>query len=185
MIEENIKKGLMNTQGEKTYIDKILSKDDIIIVKDLMKKEELTRSELLELLYMCLSTESKLVNFSVWDRHIILKYFVWIREFIKIAELVYDYKKFLEEDAKNNNYVITERTKLLLKNSTRLIEHNAKFLIDIYLNIMRTSLSIGATGFLELLTNKYEMIYPQQNLSTQQQAEPKSGGLFGMGGKKQ
>lgn len=185
MIEEELRRSLSSGGGEKTYIGQILSKEDIYYIRDLMKKEDLSRSELLEVLYMCLSTESKLVNLGAWDRYIILKYFVWLREFIKIAELVYDYRDNLERDAKKNGYALSERVTRLLQNNMRLIEHNAKFLIDLYLNIMRTSLSLGATGFMELLTNKYEMVYPQQGLSTPAVQEPRGGGLLGMGRKKE
>ena len=44
--------------------------------------------ELLELLYMCIGTEAKLVNLSDWDRYVVLKFFVWIREFIKVVESI-------------------------------------------------------------------------------------------------
>ena len=40
------------------------------------------------------------------------------------------------------------------------MEHNIKFLVDLYLNIGRTSLSVGATGLMEILKNKYEIVYP-------------------------
>lgn len=47
----------------------------------------------------------------------------------------------------------------IFDNIIRDYEHNVKFLIDIYLNIARTSLSVGGKGIKEMLTNKYEMQY--------------------------
>ena len=58
-----------------------------------------------------------------------------------------------------------------MSTSRDLLEHNAKFLIDLYLNIGRTSLSVGVTGLLELLKNKYELVYPQQNLASSTQRQ--------------
>jgi len=186
-VEEGIKNSLFSRDVEKTYIDKLLSRKDVEEVKDLIQKDKLTRSELLKLLYMCLGTESKLVNLSSWDRYVILKFFVWIREFIKIAELMYDYKEYLLKktkicsncnniDCKCGNFkpylVLSDRTKQILEHNERMIEHNAKFLIDLYFNLIRTTLSLGGTGFMELLKNKFEMSYPQQNLPAQGVDQP-------------
>jgi len=200
MFEEQLQKSLFSTSTEKSFIDKLLSKEDIQNIKELMVKERLTRGELLELLYMCLSAESKLWNLGEYDRYLILKFFVWIREFIKVAELLYDYKDYLQKQentcARCKGYLkskyqgkkvsedadpclciknrqprvqITPRTWQHLDNNVRMLEHNAKFIIDLYFNIGRTSLSIGATGFLELLKNKYEVIYPNmQQVQTPQ-----------------
>ena len=204
-FEQKLQNSLFSKNVEKTYIDKLLAKEDVNKIKELIKKERLNRSELLELLYMCLGTESKLLNLGTWDRYVILKFFVWIREFIKIAELMYDYREYLEErentcitckgyiklEMKGKNkcyctppvpiYELSMRTKTMLDNNEKLIEHNAKFLIDLYLNIVRTTLSLGGTGFLELLKNKFEMAYPQADISTPVD-KPK---IWGLGGKKQ
>jgi hypothetical protein len=257
-IEDSISKSLFSGQSDKTFVDKLFAKDDVNKIEALIQKPHLTRSELLRLLYLISATEAKLVNYSSWDRYVILKFFVWIREFIKVAELVYDYEDWLEKQEgqeipntivvsnylkcdifqevevvskdgvksfkntlednvvvvdpmiisrtvlmnkskkkfiakmfskkevdnfeKVNKYFVkvdyvipasykfalTDRTKKLLNNCGRLVEHNAKFLIDLYLNIARTTLSLGATGFTEVLKNKYEVSYPQgSGLNTQ------------------
>jgi hypothetical protein len=195
MFEQQLQNNLFNGQGEKTFIDKVLAKDDVLAIREIVKKPKLTREDLLEVLYLISGTESKLLNYGEWDRYVILKFFVWIREFIKVAELLYDYEDNLKEKSKKctcKGYVysskeketlinkstickcetphlvfeLNPRTRRLLDNIERLIEHNAKFLVDLYLNIGRTSLSIGATGLMELLKNKYELVYPDQQLNT-------------------
>jgi len=85
MLEDNITKGIFSGQAEKTFIDKLFAKEDVEKIRELIKKPKLTRSELLELLYLISANEAKLVNYSGWDRYIALKFFVWIREFIKVA----------------------------------------------------------------------------------------------------
>jgi len=205
MLEDNITRGIFSGQTEKTFIDKLFAKEDVEKIRELIKKPKLTRSELLELLYLISANEAKLVNYSAWDRYIALKFFVWIREFIKVAELLYDYrddllikanvcvtckgyinntqKKLKKCDCKEPiPFELSDRTIKLLDNNERLIEHNAKFLIDLYLNIARTTLSLGATGFIETLKNKYEIAYPN-NVGVQPVEEKKGMFSFLRGGK--
>lgn len=155
-FEENLQRNIFSGQSEKSFIDKILAKDDIANIRELVRKPRLTRSDMLELLYMMTGSEAKLTNLDEWSRYILLKFFVWIREFAKIAEQLYDYDEYLHS---KKGFKVSERTKNYIDNNLRMLEHNIKFLVDLYFNISRTSLSIGATGFLELLNNKFEMFY--------------------------
>lgn len=186
MDNRSLQNQLFSKNSEKTWTDKILARQDVDHLRDLVKKENLTRSELLEMLYMLSSVESKLHNYTDYERYIMIKFFIWIRELIKIAELLYDYEDNLKirenscskcrgfidtlkghskEQLKCNckepiiQLSINYNTKMLLKSNKNLIEHSAKFLVDLYLQISRTSLSINAKGFMEILNNKYEMIY--------------------------
>lgn len=138
--------------NEKTFIDKILGKDDIEKLRVIMKKTNLDRSDLLELLYLVSSSESKLYNFDKQERYVMNKMFVWLREFVKILEQMFDLEI-------NKSTMFSEEGKKLLNNSRNLMEHNVKFLVDLYLNISRTSLSKDGKGFLELIHNKFEFSY--------------------------
>ena len=179
-FEQSLGYNLFSGQQERTFIDKIVARQDVEALRELTKKNNLTRSEILETLYLLTSVESKLLNYSEWDRYVILKFFVWIREFVKCIELLYDFTDDLKEREKDTNgaFKLTGRTKQLIANCQRLIEHDVKFLIDLYLNIGRTSLSLGATGFDWLLKNKFEIFYPNQQQPTQ--TVENKGGLFGM-----
>lgn len=154
-FEDNLQRGMFSMSAEKTYIDKVIGKEDIERLRELVKKHPLTRNELLEILYLLSSSESKMLNYSAWDRYVILKYFVWIREFIKIIELSYDYRERLETE----KIELDKQTTHMFENISNQMEHNAKFLIDLYLNIARTSLSLGGTGFDKMMTNNFEMSY--------------------------
>lgn len=216
MFENQLQSAMFNSQNDKTFIDKLLSRQDVEAIRELIKKPKLYRPDIMELQYLVSGAESKLLNYSEWDRYIILKFFVWIREFTKIAELLYDYqeklkisantcivcKKFsrdFEDFAKNalkikspeyckckefrGKQVLTKRTLTLIGNNERMIEHNIKFLADLYLNIGRTSLSLGATAFIEILKNKFEMSYSGLPSGSATPEVPKGmGGLF-KGGK--
>jgi len=200
-FEDQVGASLFRGNAEKTFIDKILAKEDADAIRQLIKKPRLTRVDLLEILYLLSGNESKLVNYKEWDRYVILKYFVWVREFVKVTEMLFDYwermkksklpKSLLEKSEKNGGWVETidvenctelneedKYTWIMLDNNQRLMEHNVKFLIDLYMNISRTSLSVGGTGFIELITNKFEMNYPT-GLYGQVAPEEKKGGLFG------
>lgn len=159
-FEEQISNRMFSQQStEKSYIEKVYSNKDVDELKILVKKENLTREDLMELMYLLSSNESKKVNYDTWTRYYMGKFFVWIREFVAAAEHLYDY----EEDLKQNkNLVITTRTQQCFNNGKRLMQHNVKFLADLYLNLMRSTLSIGATGFLEPLKSKFEFVYPPQ-----------------------
>lgn len=166
MFENDLQRALSSSSAEKTFIDKVLAKDDAHRLKELIRKDRLNRSDLLEILYLLSGTEAKLLNYGEWDRYVILKYFVWVREFVKVLELTFDYEDDLKKKKKEEGKELEPRTKKLLDNTNRLLEHNAKFLIDLYLNIGRSSLSLGATGIMELIKNKYEIAYPQGNPTT-------------------
>lgn len=196
-FENIIERALINAPQEKTYIDKLLAKDDANKIKELFIKNNLTRSDMLELMYLLASLEAKLVNYGEWERYIILKYSIWVQENIKIMELLFDYKdelerkeklcvkcnKLIEGTVKNKcvcevperAFILTELTQRNLRNIEKLIEHNVKFLIGLYLNIARSSLSVGAVGIKEILKQRFEVAYPQKDMS---QPEPERKGLF-------
>lgn len=193
----------MNVQDvEKSFIDKLIARRDIESIKKLIKKPDLTREELLEITYNLSSSELKLVNLSEWDRYVILKFGgVWIGQFVKMAELLYDYKEYLDEketllieklQIKHpdiqalkgmkplevraysdkyrkdlpkefindfDNVCVSRESRMMLHRIELLIEHTSKMLSNLFFMIIRSSLSIGASGFLELLKNKFEMVY--------------------------
>jgi hypothetical protein len=66
-------------------------------------------------------------------------------------------------------FKLSENTGQIFENNMRLLEHNIKFLVDLYFNLARTTLSLGGTGFLEALKNKYEMVYDYRD---QNQPQP-------------
>src|SRR6056297_2048732 len=102
-VEQAIGNSILNSSGEKTFIDKLLGKNDVERVRELVRKEKLTREELLELLYSLTGTEMKLLNLGTWDRYVILKYFVWIRDFVKNIEIMYDYQEKVFKEAKKED----------------------------------------------------------------------------------
>ena len=171
-FEEDIQRQIFSGTGDRTFIDKLLARQDVDALRELIRKPRLTRKELLDAMIMLSGTESKLLNYGEWDRYVILKFYVWIGDFIKLAEFIYDYKEDMMKMEKAKKIVLTDDIKQMLDNSILKMEHNAKFLMALYLNIGRTSLSIGATGLMELLKNKYEVIYPNQAQTQAVESKP-------------
>ena len=151
---------------EKTYIDKILNREDAKRLQTLMKKEKLTRSDLLEILYLLAGVETKLINLGDWDRYYLGKYFAWIRDFISKAELVYEYIDNLDEMIENSRDDNEKKILLETREMMSIVQqhdlHNSKFLVDVFLFLARSTLSIGATAFDTLSTSRFEYMYPLQ-----------------------
>lgn len=201
MIEEQVQQAMFSQNPERTFVDKVLARKEIEAIRELVKKPNLTRSEILELLYLLSSAESKLLNLDKWERYVMLKFFVWLREYIKILELLFDYiediarlaitcrfcRRKREEQGENpcicqvfmSVLTITDRGNHTIYNIRRLLEHNVKFLADLYLNIGRTTLSIGGAAIGDFTRQKFEMSYaglpsnvPPQYQQPQAQKQP-------------
>lgn len=161
--EKSLQQSMFRGKNEKTFIDKILSNKQSEELKTLMEKEDLTRSELLKLLYMLTETEIKLLNFNEYDRYLLGKYLVWIREVVHIAEFFHEFKVNFEEMVKAGKYKTHgENIKDMLDSINSMILHGVKFQANIYLYLMRSTLSIGAKAFSDIGTNKYEYEYNQK-----------------------
>jgi hypothetical protein len=160
-FEEAIQQQIFRSPKDKSYSDKLLTKEEAESIRVLMTKKHLTREDIQELLNRCAGVEAKLLNLSAWERYVLLKFYVWVVAFGKVAEGVHQYKEDLER--KGN---IPETTQQSLDNCTQTIEYMAKFLVNLYLNIARTTQSLGSSAFQSLISNKYEFVYPQQGVST-------------------
>jgi len=158
---ESLNRYIFSQSAERTWIDKILDRNDVERIRDLMKKEDWTREDLLEVLYLLAGNELKLVNYGDWDRYLLGKYYAWIRDFVGIAEKIYDYLDDLKDEE------IDDETRKMLENTKKQILHVVKFNIDVYFYLMRSTLSLGASAFDTLTKSRFEYAYPQVDISAQ------------------
>jgi len=156
-----LNKYVFSQSAEKTWIDKVLDRQDVERVRELMRKDDLSRDELLELLYLLAGNELKLVNFGDWDRYLLGKYFAWIRDFVSVAEGIFDFIEELEKEDYD------EDTKKAAENVKKHILHAVKFNADVYFYLMRSTLSISGTAFDTLTKSRFEYAYPQPEISPQ------------------
>ncbi len=166
---------------EKTFIDKVLDRSDSEKLRELMKKDSLTRPDLLEMLYLIIGINAKLVNYSEWDRYLLGKSLAWIRDFVTKIETLIDYREAIQSD-KIPDITKGDEIDNILAQVQKHDEHNIKFLIDIFLYLSNSTLSIKAVAFDTLTKSKFEYHYPEQAYYSQQ---PKSGVMGFLGGKKQ
>lgn len=162
----------MQYSAEKTYIDKTLAKDQEREILELLKKEFINKTDQAKLMNLLVSNELKLLNFGDYDRYLIGKLFVWLQDFALVQDSLFNYsdnvtKKKLE--LSSNAADILEKT--LHKNSEVI-----KSLANLYLYLTRSGLSLGATGFDTITTQRFEYSYPQQGM----QAENSDKGVLGI-----
>lgn len=174
--EANLGQYLYGGVQEKTFIDKTLARSDVEEIKDIMQKEDLTRQDLLKMLYLLSGSEIKLVNFGDFERYLQGKFYAWIRDFVASAETLYD----IREDVAKGKIKVNEHTKKMLENIRVKMLHNIKFLCDVYLYLSRSTLSLEATAFDTITKNRYEYYYPGGQQFPAQPQQQRQGGLLGM-----
>lgn len=164
MTNDSIQSSVFKGHGEKSLIDKFIARQDVDTLRELIKKPKLNRVDLQEMSDLMAGGEMKLLNFGEWDRYVINKFFVWIREYIKITLSLFSVVERVEDLYEQGQ--VKFRIVKMFRYCQEMMENNVKFLIDVYLLICRTTLSINATGFMELLKNKYEVVYPGEKPAT-------------------
>jgi len=102
-FEKALANSMFQGTSEKTFVDKLLGKEDVQQVREIISKKQLSRTDMMKLLNLLSSNEMKLLNYGEWDRYIMAKFFVWIREFVAVAENLYDYKDDLEMKEKTRS----------------------------------------------------------------------------------
>ena len=159
----SLNQAIFSKNYEKSSLDKVFATKEVERFKELSRKPELTRSDALEMMYLLAGVETKLVNYGGEDRYIMSKYFVWIREFVSILESLFDYEEMINK----KKIEVQSNTRKFLRNNMKLMQHSLKFLVDLYLVISRSTLSLGATAFRESLSNRFDVSY---NEDTKQSA---------------
>lgn len=174
-LEQSLGQNLFTPEYEKTFIDKVLGRQEVEQLKNIMAKDTMTRSDLNTLLYLLASVEVKLVNFGEWDRYLLGKFYAWIRDFVATLEILFDYLEMIETGKARG---VNESTKQMLKNIQYKQSHNVKFLADVFLYLARSTLSFKAMGFDTLTSQRFEYSYPNQHQAGMV-PEAQNKGLFG------
>lgn len=154
-INPNISsQSLYRMDNEKARTDKLLAKDDIAKIEELIKKDRLELKDLRNLVYLLAGAEIKLVNFGKSDRILIGKFLTWIRDLIAIYEV-----RIKDNELLMSNPKTTDETLLAAKTISQMLDEYIKYLAALFLYGTRSSLSLGATAFSSLNTEKFEYEY--------------------------
>ena len=175
IFEESLSRQMFNDKNEKTYIDKVTSKDEILALRELIKKDKLSKEDISQVFNLLVGVQSKLVNYTDQERYVILKYHIWVREFVK-----HGYQIISTNDETEKKTTITETHRRLLERNQQVIQSMIKFLIEVYQNISNTSLSVKGKALDKILSQSYEIVYPNERAP--QQVEQKNWLGFKKGG---
>jgi len=163
----SLNNNLFHGESEKSFVDKLLGRQDADKLHDLVKKEPLTRGDVEEILFLMTSIDQKIVNYNEWDRYVIVKLFPWVKDFSTACKTMLLYEeqyvdhKFTKEF--NDTTVLLE-TLEIIKEINKYLQHNLKFLISVFLLICNSTLSINGAAFETLTTSKFEYSYPSMSM---------------------
>jgi hypothetical protein len=143
---------IFNWQAEKTFLDKILSREENMRLRELFSKDEPSRAEILELASIVSGIEAKLLNFSPDERYVNLVHFTWVNEWVTHLESHFDLKKMFDA---HPNAIVRQR----YEKNHRLMVFLAKSSFRFLIFAMHTSMSLSKTGFGDLTNAKFEIQY--------------------------
>lgn len=173
-FEQNLNQRVFTPQRERSFTDKSLAKEDIAKIESLIRKTYLTLEDWNSLLYLIGAVESKLLYFDEKDRYTLGMYFTWIRDIVDIEVQIIQYLDHVTK----NKLPLDENSKKLLEKMIVSHGNSCKFLIDVFFFMSRTTLSLEGKAFTTINTQKYEYMYDQPNIPTQQPARQKLLGVF-------
>ena len=168
----NLNKAIFHGESEKSFVDKILGRQDADKLHELIKKEPLTLSDIEEILFLMTSIDQKLLNYNEWDRYIIVKLFPWVKDFSIICKTMMIYQGQYEKgefDDDFKNQTNKEDTYKVIQEINKYLLHDFKFLISTFLLLSNTTLSIDGAAFDVLTTSKFEYSYPSVPLPQPQE----------------
>ena len=168
----NLNKLIFHGESEKSFVDKLLGRQDADKLHELIKKEPLTLSDVEEILFLMTSIDQKLLNYAEWDRYVIVKLFPWIKDFSIICKTMMIYETQYSEGEFDKDFVndkMREDTYKIIKEINKYLLHDFKFLISTFLLVSNTTLSIDGAGFDSLITSKFEYSYPTMPLPQPQE----------------
>ncbi len=168
----NLSKSIFHGESEKSFVDKLLGRQDADKLHELIKKEPLTLSDVEEILFLMTSIDQKLLNYNEWDRYIIVKLFPWIKDFSIICKTMMIYETQYSEGEFDKDFTDPKMkldTYKIIKEINKYLLHDFKFLISTFLLLSNTTLSVDGAAFDVLTTSKFEYSYPTMPLPQPQE----------------
>lgn len=170
------KQMLFHRNEDKSFIDKLTAKEDVLRMRELHKKTKIERTEVMEMLQLMVGNESKLLNFDDFERYVFGRYFIKIREGFSIDEKLWVLFEELTKKCKDPEIISLWKENLEMVNST------SKFFVDNFQWLTRSGMSVGGIGFDKILKNRFELAYPTEKPTEQKKGILSS--VFGGGGGK-
>ena len=156
-IEQYLGNEMFARNYERTSVDKPLAKEDVQRVKELMKKQHLSKEELTEVYHHVSTTEIKLLNFGVNDKYQLTECIITMDSIFNAAMQIYDIYETLPQTPSSD---IEKQTKELWMQNRTLGERCVRTLLTHYLYMSRGTLSLDGVGFDKVITSRHEIVYP-------------------------
>jgi len=160
-IENRLQQALYSPNMERALSDKVLAQKDIDAIRDIIRRDRLGLADLRELAYNLGATEVKLINLDLKERYLLGKYLTWAYQVVQIQETHIKNKEIL---SKKDVTPLTMETNNMVY---EILDEEIKKMVNIYLYLGRSSLSLKGEAFSRLLTNKFDYQYKQDSLIKQ------------------
>lgn len=141
---------------DRTFIDKLTAFENLKRMEEIHKEGIHNKSQLQEMLHLLTAIEPKFLNFSDWDRIAASLFFTRVRSYVKIGINAYAVKEVFAKSK------VTERAKQIFGQVFDIIHENMMYIIDVFLYVTRTSLSVSGYAFGKLADNQFDLPYEQQ-----------------------
>lgn len=167
--EQALSKVSLTNPSDKTYVEKLTSKEEVNEIKALMEKEILTEEDWGKLGNLIGGVEQKLVNYGDTTRYYSGKYTTWIQDAITIA---ITHLKNMKITKKTDPTTVTTEAQKQVAQGLNL---EVKKMINIFLFFNRSSLSLGAMAFEALTKQRIEQEYLAKGFpGTEREKQPSS-----------
>lgn len=145
---------VVSADQEKTRYDKLVSKEEMFRLRDLLKKSQLSVEDANEIMSIANSTETKLTRLDDHERKILGKYLdCWIANFSTL------YLKILAEKNSIDTKKFSERENNLRNDIEKTLTDAFKKSIHAYFFALRTPLSLEGNLIESLSKNREEVEY--------------------------
>lgn len=168
-IEQRLGQAMYMNSPERALSDKALATKEIEAIKEIVKRDTLGLADLRELSYLLSAAETKLVELDHRERWLLGKYLTWINQITQIQETNIKNMK-VHKSTKISDFEISSNISLTDTMIFEILDEEIKKMVNIYLYLTRSSLSLDGVGFSSLLSQKFEYEYKGTQPHVQQPA---------------
>lgn len=168
-IERQLGQAIYAGGGDKSFSEKVLASKEIEEIKDIIKKDRLTLTDLRQLRYLLSGTEIKLLSLGIGERFLLCKFLTWVSAVIQVEETqlknieIHKKMKGLTDMTTDSDNMIYE-----------MVDEETKKMCNTFLSLGRSSLSLDGEAFEKLTAARYEVQYATTPINQAKE----SGGLL-------
>lgn len=169
---DQLNRAVFHGESEKSFVDKLLGRQDADRLHGLIKKEPLTMSDVEEMLFLMTSIDQKILNYNAWDRYVVVKLFPWVKDFSTVCKTMMQYQQQYEQGKFTEDFkdkAVEKEIIEIIKEINKYLLHNLKFLISVFLLVSNTTLSLDGAAFETLTTSRFEYSYPMMPMPQPQE----------------